>query len=227
MVYSNDPENPKTRISLACVVKQYISVSTGKQITLEGFEGDEMRKQVTISSIEGHPFEITGITCDNEKDIGYTLKTVKEKKEYSLEISNRTFESGSFHGRITLETSSEKKPKIMLLVAGSLKKETVIRPENISFGKINTTTENFKKRKLKKRIKVTDTRGEGFIIEKLEPTSNWIIAETVDLKQPRQHVIVISLDKDKLKKGRFKEKVNVYTNYKKNPLVIEVKGEVI
>ena len=54
-----------------------------------------------------------------------------------------------------------------------------------------------------------------------------MVAEIEPHKEKKQYTLRLTLDKDKLPQGIFNETITVYTSYKKKPLVIDVKGEVL
>ncbi|MBW1855178.1 MAG: hypothetical protein JRJ00_10960, partial [Deltaproteobacteria bacterium] len=223
-VHSNDPQHPKTRITISCTVKQYISVLPGNTIKLQGFEGDKIKKKVAITSPEGHPFEITDISSNIEDKIKYKLK--KGGKGYTVEVKNRSTKRDRFRGNIVMKTSSEKKPYVVLPVRGELKGKVAISSKILSFGTIDTGKDNFDTISLKKTVVLRDVRGDGLAIKKIKTTSDWIVTETKK-RGAKQSIIVITLDNDILLKGKFNEKIEIYTNYKGKPMVVEIRGEVI
>ncbi len=103
----------------------------------------------------------------------------------------------------------------------------MVKPRSLTFGTIDTTKENFKDVSFRKTIMLKDIRGEGLTIKKIKPSRNWIMAEAKVRKEGKQYTIVITLDKDKLPKGHFEEKIKIRTNYKRKFLVVNVKGDVI
>ncbi len=177
--------------------------------------------------MEDEPFIITGVTSDIEDKIKYKLKTKKKGREYTLDICNRSKEEGTFRGKIKLETSSKKKPLITINVSGRLQKEVTIAPLTVSFGIIDTTRKNFNAAKLTKTFKLIDVRGDGMTIKKIKTGSDWITTKTEIHKKGKMRAIIVTLNKDKLPKGQFNEKIKIRTNYKKKYLEVDVKGEVI
>ena len=125
-----------------------------------------------------------------------------------------------------MKTSSEKKPHVVLPVRGELKGKVAISSKNLYFGTIDTTRDGFDTVSLKKDIVLRDVQGDGLVIKKINTTSDWIVTET-EKKGDERYTIVVTLDKDKLLKGKFSEKIEIRTNYKGKPVVVEVKGEVI
>jgi len=214
-----------TNISISCVVKQYISITPHNRVNIEGYGGDEISRTVTIISVEEAPLKITDITSDIEDKIKYALKTKKKGREYTLEIKNRSTKEDSFKGTMELKTNSEKKPQLFLFISGLIREEIVVDSKSIYFGTIDTTKETFNASSLERTITLQDVRGVGLNIKKLKSSSNWIVPESN--KKGRNYTIVVRLDKNKLPRGRFEEKIEIYTNYKKKSLIIEVKGEII
>ena len=73
---------------------------------------------------------------------------------------------------------------------------------------------------------VKKNRGEDLTIKKIKPSADWIMTETVTNKEGKQYRVVITLDKDKMPKGKFEEKVEIKTNSQKEPLVVTLKGDI-
>jgi len=224
-VYSNDPKKPETRISISTVVKQFISVKPKNRVRLLGYEGEEIKKQVTITSVEEQPLEIKEITSDIGDKIEYKLE--KKGKDYTLEIKNRTTQEGSYRGRIKLKTNSEKKPLVVVYVTGRILGSISLEPKSLSFGVIDTNWGNFDTIKFEKIIRLRDLRGGGLIIEEIKPSRDWILIENKRSEGGRDYAIIVTLDNDKLPKGQFEERISIHTTYKKEPIVVNVKGEVI
>jgi len=192
-----------------------------------GFEGDKLKETVTITSLEKLPFNITEITSNIEDKIEYKLKTKKKGKAYTLEVRNRSSQKGSFHGSIELKTDSKHKPRLNLPVTGVLREKVTVRPGSLSFGTIDTTREGSNTQQLKRKVVLKDNQGKGFAIKKIKTSEKWIMTETKTEVEGKQYSIVITLDEDKLPKGPFEEKINIRTSYKRKPLVVNVKGNVL
>lgn len=206
-------------------MKKFINVTPSPWVKLEGFEGNEIKKEVTITSLEEKPLEIKDITCTAEDKIAYTLTTQKEGREYTLEIKNLLTQEGPFQGEIELKTNSERKPLITISVRGKIQARVLVTPETISFGAIDTTTEDFSARVFKKLFRIKDAQGEGFTLTEINASQEWITTET--LERNKDYTIIVTLKKDKLPKGPFKEKIDIRLDYKREPLIVNVAGEVI
>ena len=159
-VISNDPEKSKVRITLSCNVKQIVSIEPHTRINLLGFEGDTIKHEITLTSFEEEPMEITDITTMVEDKIKYKVKTIEKGKKYTIKVQNRSKEEGSYNGQLIVKTTSKKKPYIVFTVTGDLRKEVAVQPPKLFFGTITLAEENFDLTQLTKTTKLRDVRGE-------------------------------------------------------------------
>jgi hypothetical protein len=74
---------------------------------------------------------------------------------------------------------------------------------------------------------IKKARGNDLSIKKVQESSKWIKTKTETNEKGVQYTVVITLDKDKMPKGKFEEKVEIKTNRKKEPLIVSIKGEVM
>ena len=226
-VASNDPNTPSTSITLSCLIREYISIKPGNRINLMGYEGDELSQKLTISAMEGQEFDITEVKTDLTNKIRYKLETVTRGKEYTLDVSSISKEEGMVRGQIELITTSRKKPSLVLPVFVRIQGEVEVKPASLYFGKIDTSAGPITPDNLTRSVVIKKARGEELEIKKVKESRNWIATKTEANEKGVQYTVVITLDKDKMPKGRFDETVEIKTNKKKEPLVVNIKGEVI
>lgn len=214
-IFSNDPQNPQTKIFISGLVKEYISVEPSTRVRFKGYAGDTISKKVTITSLEEQPLKINEITSTIDDKITYTLEKIQEGKRYSLEIKTLSGMKESFQGKVVLSTNSQKKPEVELIIVGKLENEVKVSPQYLYFGVIDTNKEVIDPKSLKRTLTVTRVKGVDFTVGKIEPSSDWITTKTENGKKGKKHSIIITLDKDKLPKGKFTEKLKIHTNYGK------------
>ena len=226
-IFSNDPQKPTTKISISGFIKQFISVEPSTIVLLQGYYGDKIVKKVTITSPEDQLLKITDITTDIDDKIQHKLNTIE--KEYSLEIKTPSGIRESFQGKVVLKTNIQKKPEIELFVTGRVKKEVNVSPPYLYFGIIDTKKEVIDPKSLTRRVMVSKVKGDDLAIEKIDPSCNWITTEIETHKKGEKYSVVITLDKDKLAKGKFREKVIIHTksNKKSETDTIIIDGKVI
>lgn len=220
-IFSNDPQNPKTKISITGFVKQYISIEPSIQIILQGYAGDKITKKVTVTSHEEQPLEITEISSTLKNQIQYELTTIEKGKAYGLEVKTLSGIKEPFQGKVILKTSSQKKPVIELAVISRLLKEVRMAPQYLYFGIINTS-DTIEPMSLQRKVTVSSVRGSGLTIEKVEPSADWISTEIETDKKGENYTIVITLDKDKLPKGKLRENITVTAKYNKTSETVNI-----
>jgi len=185
--------------------------------------------KLTITSLEEQPLKITDITSTIKDKIKYKLKTIEKGKVYNLEIKTSSGIKESFQGKIVLKTNSQKKPELEIAVIGTLEKEITAAPEYLYFGIIDAGKDTVDPNSLERTITVSRVREHGLTIEKVEPSANWITAETETNKKGEKFTLIVKLDKNKLQKGQFREQVKIYTHYDKISEVVTImlEGKVI
>ena len=107
-IFSNDPQNPITKVSTIVSIKQYFDFEPSNRVLLQGYYGDTITKNVTITSHADQAVTIKSISSDIDSKIEYKLNTIKEGKEFGLEIKTRSGLKDVFRGKIILETNNQK-----------------------------------------------------------------------------------------------------------------------
>ena len=227
MVTSNDPNTPSTSVTLACFIKEHISIKPNNRFNLTGYEGDELSQKLTITATEGQEFDIKEVKTDLTDKIKYKLETVQKGKEYTLEVTSLSKAEGFVRGQIEMKTTSQKKPLIILPVFVKIQSEVGVTPASLYFGKIDTAGGPVNPESLSKSVVIKLARGNDLDIKKVSESNKWIKTETKTDEKGVQYTVVITLDKNKMPKGKFDEKIEIKTNKKKEPLIVSIKGEVM
>ena len=121
-----------------------------------------------------------------------------------------------------LKTSSLRKPEVGIVVSGSMKNVVKVAPAYLYFGIINSSMKAINPQSLKRTAMIERLSGDDLTIRKVETNKDWITTETETIEKGKKHTIVITLDKDKLPKGEFREKVAVHTEYSKKSEVVTI-----
>jgi len=189
---------------------------------LQGYYGDTVTQNITISSLEEQPLKIKEVQSTLDDTITYELATVKEGKEYTLAIKTKAGIKESFRGELLLKTSSQKKPELKLSIMGRVKKAVKVSPPFLHFGTIDTTKGAITPGSLEKKVLISTVSGTDLIIEKIEAKADWVMAEAKTGEQGATHTIVITLDEKNLPKGPFKEKITIHTKHGEKAEVVDV-----
>ena len=154
---------------------------------------------------------------------------MQKKEQYSLEITTRSGLKEPFNGKVVLKTTSQRKPEIELFVVGKLQSEVKATPQYLYFGIIDTSKKVIDPKSLTRTVVVSNVKGTGLSIEKIETNANWIATAIETDKKGGNYSVVITLNKDKLPKEKFREKVVIHTQCNKKPksAVVIIEGKVI
>lgn len=116
-VYTNDPNNPKPKLIIYGNVERFASIKP-PGVSLRGYVGEAMQKDVRITPREEYPFKIVTSNTQYGKHIAFQLNehSIGEATEYLLKIKNITKEKGIYRDKIILRTNSGIKPKIKIPV---------------------------------------------------------------------------------------------------------------
>jgi hypothetical protein len=199
-------------------IKKYIFIEPGEIVIMEGFEGDEVKKVVTIKAREDFSFKIEKVDSNLGEKIKTTLKTLKENTLYELEIIKPASVNENFIGVVTLTTNFEKKKTLSLQLRGTVKSDARVTPSLINFGNIDTTKGEIPENLLKRIAIVEKFKGEGLQIKTIKFNTDLPKSQVEMLTEGKRYKITVTLDKQNLKKGKFDDEMIIETNYEKNPL---------
>ena len=197
-------------------------------MSLTGFYGDSAKQKLTITSLVDEPLTITDVSSSIDDKIEYDLKTEKKDKEFSLEIKTLSAIEEPFRGSVILKTTNQKKPQIVITVTASVKKEIRVAPEYLYFGIINKD-KDLDEKSLQRTTVISQMRTDDLKIRTIETSQDWIKTAVDTNQEGKQYTITISLDKDKIPQGKFREIVSIHTQSKEKPEVsrIIVEGKVL
>ena len=128
-VYTNDPELPEFNLSMAGKVERFAEI-TPDRLVLAGYAGETMRQTVTIRTRETHPFRITDMRHRHVESLKIKLDQTDQGccTEYVLTVENVREAPGRYVDQIQLQTDSDIKPEIRLVVS------VFIRPAELKDG---------------------------------------------------------------------------------------------
>jgi hypothetical protein len=229
IIYSNDPDQPTVSVKLGGVIKPYVTVKPSPRVIFSGYHGDKLEESLTITANTDEPLAITGVSSTINDKIEYELKNEKKDKEYRLLIKTRGGLEETFRGKIVLKTTSSKKPEIPVTVMANLKKKVQATPEYLYFGVIDTAKGTLDASGLKRTSVITQQQPGDFSVGKIETSKEFVSAVASADLPGKQYTITISLNKDKLPKGKFRETVSVQTQSqgKTDTATIIVEGKVM
>lgn len=138
-VFTNDPIQPRLRLTMKGKIKPLIEVLPGNLIALSGVVGEVPEGSLDLKATD-KPFHITGMQTDLEGKIRHEIETVEDGRHYRLKVKN-TAPAGSYRGGIKLQTDLAAKNQIVVQVKGEIKGLVSIMPSAVSIGKMSKEAE--------------------------------------------------------------------------------------
>lgn len=122
MVHSNDPENPRTKITLTAFVQTPISFDRWG-VMMDGVVGQDIKKTVNFTANEDKPLTLEVETSSLADKVSHELKSIETGKKFQLVLSNISQNPDKYNGFITLKTNYAKMPKITIRVLGYIREK--------------------------------------------------------------------------------------------------------
>ena len=120
-IYTNDKKQSLLIVTLTGHVEHFAVISP-KWVRLVGPLGKTLKTRVTIKKRPEFPFKIVGLRAFKGKFIHYTLKEIKDSSQsgYELTVESTKKTKGRFVDTIYLNTDSEVRPEISIMVMGNI-----------------------------------------------------------------------------------------------------------
>lgn len=135
-VTTNDPKHPSMTIALAGRVIAYIEVQPSNQVYLTGVYGEQVSKELTISSNEKKKkFEITSLSSNIDDKITYSYEAAAEPGRYKITLwKNPKLPTLNTWGSLYINTNSEHTPQKVIQVSVATRGLIVCQPTQVNFG---------------------------------------------------------------------------------------------
>ena len=121
-VYTNDPSQRETVLSVSGMVNGYIDI-TPDRVRLVGRMGESLSQKVRIIPQKDYPFTIKEVKARSGENIRLAIEPEGKKppKEgYLLTVTSTRKDEGSFGDFIVVQTNLKEKPTIGIPVSGRL-----------------------------------------------------------------------------------------------------------
>ena len=222
VVYSNDPKQPKVRLSVSAQVKASISLDP-RGVLLKGFTGDDITGVVTITAHKDQPLILEPVTLSLAGRVAYELKTVEKGRVYQAVLRNISTSERKYNGYLTLKTNYPEKPEISIRFVGHIKNRLQIQPKGIHFGRIESAlpkNQSGRDSLSQRSVMVTLNGGNDLKIENVEINRKLFAVGVEEIQPGTTYRIDVTLRRDELPEGTVTEKMIVHTNVKKAPVFV-------
>ncbi len=190
VVYTNDPKHPKMTLRLSGTIKPYVLVEPATRIMLRGTYGEKVEREISISSNEDKPFEITRVESNIDDKITYKVLPHEEDGKFRIKIwKNPKLPVMNTYGNLFIYTNSENAPKKVLQVQVLTKSEYTVHPNALNFGSVVASLEHGDS-PLERSVTISKYRGE-FEIKDISFSDTSFRAKVEELVAGRKYKVTV------------------------------------
>lgn len=124
----NDPDMPQTVLVLTGYAKPIIEIVPSHIVRFRGGLNEEHKAEIRFISHMSEPWEIKGFETNIPDKIDVAIKAEQPGKVYVLTVKNKQKEPGHYAGKITLTTTAEKRPRLLVRVFADLFIPSAVNP---------------------------------------------------------------------------------------------------
>jgi len=219
-VQTNDPDHPQMTIALAGKIITYVDILPSNRVYLSGMYGEQIHKELTISSNEKKKdFVVTGLSSNIDDKITYKLVPDSEPGRYKIHIwKNPKLPTLHTWGSLYIDTNSENTPKKVVQVNVATRGAIVCQPSTINFGAVKVLEGSAAPiAASEKTLTVFKVKGD-FAIENVEFSSRDYNAEVEPIEEGKRYKVTVSFSPESKKKNYFDEMI-INTNDPQEPSV--------
>jgi hypothetical protein len=116
----NDPVTPQAVLVLTGYAKPIIEIVPSHIVRFKGGLNEIHRSEIRFISHMSEPFEIKSFETNIADKIEVDIKAEQASKVYVVTIKNKAKEPGHYAGRIYLNTTAQKRPRLLVRVFADL-----------------------------------------------------------------------------------------------------------
>ncbi len=206
-IYSNDPNNPESVLTIRGIIKTEFAVVPQGLHFGEVKKGDTATSMVQLLQLSSNPLILDKIEANDEYLTTQTSKITEEnKKGFNIDITIKpVVPVGEFSEVITLHTNLSKKPRIDIPIWANIAGRIQVQPKAFSFGTVE------KGGKILHAITVSSSDGTDFNVLKVVCDLPFINIRTSD--DEKDNLVRISGTIDDLSPaGRCSGRIDIYTD---------------
>jgi hypothetical protein len=202
-LYTNDPDNPTTLITLRGAIQKNVQVAPPRIEFLELVKGDDysqVKKKVSVSTRDGSGVKIRDVSTLS-KDL--IVEDVKTEDGYDIYVSiASTFSGLQLRERVVVRLNGAKYRSINIPVFARIKPKYEFSPKTLSFGVIN------KGAPLKKAVKFVNNAKSPVKLQIVESKSKVLKPKIIKLGTTNELIVSVILDANNVTKD-VKEEIRV------------------
>ncbi len=202
-VETNDPDNPRVRLSLYGEVIAEVMV-TPRYINFRNVNRDKRPKPIKleIKLREGKGLKILKVSADNPAIVLKEEKRSENKAVYSVSLAEK-LPTGRLTGSILVKTNSKKAPKTKVPFYAFVEGRVKLSPQLLSFGVIRpgeTAT---------REITLRGTGDNPFTVDRVQATTDALTSEILPVEKGKVYRLRVSYDPGDRTSGRVSERLTI------------------
>ena len=161
-VKTNDPDHPQLSLSISGKEIPFVNVVPDGTVYLHGRPGEDIEKELTISSNEKDvDFKVTSVTSNMDDKIKYSYAPGPKKGEYVIKVTkDPKLPVMSTYGSLMIHTTSKKMPDTTLQVHVMTKSSILLSPSVLNYGEVKFTDDKGPGAPSTKTLTVTKSVGK-------------------------------------------------------------------
>jgi len=219
-IHSNDPEHPQMTISLAGQILHYVDIEPSDRIYLRGMYGEQVMKEITVTSNEKKKdFKITGMSSNIDDKITYKAMPGAEPGVYTIRLfKNPKLPALNTWGSLTINCNSEHTPEKIVQINVNTRGSIVVQPSTINFGSItNDVISAPPGQGLEKAVTIFKVNGD-FNIRDVKFSSSYYKADIEPLEDGKKYKVTVSF-RPPVHKSSYVDEMVINTDDPQEPSV--------
>ena len=219
-VQTDDPKHPQMTIALAGKIMTYVDILPSNRVYLSGMYGENISKELTISSNEKmKDFVVTGLSSNIDDKITYKLIPDSEPGRYKIKVwKNPKLPTLHTWGSLYVDTNSEHTPKKIIQVNVATRGAIVCQPSTLTFGAVTIPDQSLAEMEpSEKSLTVFKVKGD-FEIRNVEFSSPDYTAEIEPIEDGKRYKVIVNFAPESKKKNYYDEMI-INTNDPQEPSV--------
>lgn len=203
-VETNDPDNPRVRLSLFGEVISEVMV-TPRYINFRRVNRDKRPKPIKleIKLREGKGLKIREVSADNPAILLKEEKSSENEARYAVSLAEK-LPTGRLAGNILVKTNSKKAPKTKVPFYAFVEGRVKLSPQVLSFGVIRPGEP------ATREITLRGTGAKPFSVDRVKATTDAITSEVLPVERGKVYRLRVAYDPGDRTSGRVSERLTIF-----------------
>ena len=203
-VETNDPDNPKIRLSILGEVIAEVMV-TPRHVNFRNVSKDSLPEPIRLEVRvrEGKGLKIQEVSADNPAIVLKEEKRTENEASYLVSLAKKV-PTGRLTGKILVKTNSKKSPKTQVPFYAFVQGRVTFSPQVVSFGVIRPGETS------SRDINLRGTGGAAFSVDRVKATTDAITSEILPEKVGEVYRLRVTYDPGEKTQGRVSERLTIF-----------------